>query len=236
MPAGALGAAEILRTWERGAALHAIDRALLLCALAAPELERASLAALSLGERDGLLLRLHERTFGERVQAVVACPACRAPLEVAVTVAGLRVTAPGDAAPTVALADRQLRLRKLDSRDLAAIATVADAAAARRQLIARGIVGEPGTLSESDEALVAQRLGELDPQADLVFDLSCGECQERFTTQLDLGEYVWSELSLEARRLMSEVVTLARAFKWSEADILAMSPRRRQLYLELADA
>ena len=38
----------------------------------------------------------------------------------------------------------------------------------------------------------------------------------------------------EATRLLGEVHTLARAYHWREAEILAMSSRRRQAYLELA--
>jgi hypothetical protein len=33
--------------------------------------------------------------------------------------------------------------------------------------------------------------------------------------------------------MLREVDTLAAAYHWAEADILALSPRRRQAYLEL---
>ncbi len=49
----------------------------------------------------------------------------------------------------------------------------------------------------------------------------------------DIAAYFWAELAAEAKRLLREVDALARAYGWREADILALSPRRRQAYLEL---
>jgi hypothetical protein len=230
-----LTAAEVLRVWEIGGVLHPIDRALLLCGFAAPEVDPASLAALSLGERDALLLELRARTFGDRIDAVIDCERCKAGLELSITVDSLRIGAPG-ADPRVVFEDRELALRKLDSRDLAAIARIADASEARRMLVVRGVIGDPGALSEAELAKVAERLGEIDPQADLVFDLICSECRCRFAAPFDIASFVWGEVSIEARRLMQEVVALARAFGWSEREILAMSRKRRERYLELAEA
>ena len=49
---------------------------------------------------------------------------------------------------------------------------------------------------------------------------------------LDIVSFLWSEISSLAKRHLREVHTLAWAYGWSEADILAMSPARRQFYLE----
>jgi len=49
----------------------------------------------------------------------------------------------------------------------------------------------------------------------------------------DILTYLWSEIEDWAQRLLLEVHTLALAYGWSERDILAMSPRRRRLYLEM---
>ena len=45
-----------------------------------------------------------------------------------------------------------------------------------------------------------------------------------------------AELATQAKRLLREVHFLARAYGWREADILAMSARRRQAYLEMVGA
>ena len=44
------------------------------------------------------------------------------------------------------------------------------------------------------------------------------------------------EVEAEAMRLLRDVHVLARQYGWREADIIAMSPLRRQMYVEMADA
>jgi hypothetical protein len=65
-------------------------------------------------------------------------------------------------------------------------------------------------------------------------DLTCPSCQEPWEVTLDIVTYLWDEIAAEARRLIYEVDVLARAYGWREADVLAMTPQRRQAYLELA--
>jgi hypothetical protein len=45
--------------------------------------------------------------------------------------------------------------------------------------------------------------------------------------------FFWKEIAAHAKRLLREVHILAAAYKWREADILAMNPNRRQYYLEM---
>ena len=45
--------------------------------------------------------------------------------------------------------------------------------------------------------------------------------------------YLWHEVDAWALRLLRDVHRLARAYSWREADILALSPSRRQCYLDL---
>ena len=53
---------------------------------------------------------------------------------------------------------------------------------------------------------------------------------------LDVASFVWEELDGWARRLLQDVAVLARAFGWTEEDGVALSPTRREAYLELAGA
>jgi hypothetical protein len=50
---------------------------------------------------------------------------------------------------------------------------------------------------------------------------------------LDIASYLWSEIHAWAGRMLRDVHALAAAYGWREADILAMSPWRRQAYLEM---
>ena len=53
------------------------------------------------------------------------------------------------------------------------------------------------------------------------------------TNPPDIASFFWSEIHSWAQRALREVATLARAYGWREADILSMSARRRQAYLEM---
>ena len=64
--------------------------------------------------------------------------------------------------------------------------------------------------------------------------IHCPKCGSRWHSTFDIVSYFWSELEVRAKRQLWEVHTLAAAYGWSEADILDMSPMRRQLYMEMA--
>ena len=70
--------------------------------------------------------------------------------------------------------------------------------------------------------------------AALLVSLACTACGEKWEVAFDPSSFLAEELGAEARRAMAEVASLARAYGWSEREILAMSAARRQGYLELA--
>jgi hypothetical protein len=80
---------------------------------------------------------------------------------------------------------------------------------------------------------IATQMVEIDPQAEILFALSCPACQHEWQILFDIVSFLWTELSAQAKRLLLEVHELARHYSWHETDILAMSPMRRNLYLEL---
>ena len=82
---------------------------------------------------------------------------------------------------------------------------------------------------------IAQRLAEADPQADVQLAMACPKCQHAWKTPLDIVSYFWSEIDAWAARLLHEIHTLASAYGWREAEVLALSPWRRRAYLELIE-
>ena len=63
--------------------------------------------------------------------------------------------------------------------------------------------------------------------------LACPECGHRWTETFDIVSFLWAELDSCAHRLVGDVHSLASAYGWRESDVLALSPSRRQAYLEL---
>jgi hypothetical protein len=76
-----------------------------------------------------------------------------------------------------------------------------------------------------------QEMARLDPGADARVALECAGCGHRFERPLDIGGYLWDELDDWAGRTLAEVHVLARAYGWSESEILALSAPRRRHYL-----
>lgn len=74
---------------------------------------------------------------------------------------------------------------------------------------------------------------ECDPQAEVLLQLTCPSCQREWMITFDIVSFLWIEIHAHAKRLLQEVHTVARAYGWHEADILALSPVRRQFYLEM---
>jgi hypothetical protein len=243
----ALNAADLLRVWEVGRTQHPLERSLMLVAAVCPDLSEDEIAALPLGRRDAALFDLRDQTFGRQLSGYTACVRCGERLEFALDTAALRRRLLAEAAPpedTVREGEYEMQLRRLDSRDLAA-AAAADGVQAARSLLARRCVvraSEAGQPRDADDLpgwmleRLAEYLAACDPLADVQLAMSCPTCGGSWQAPLDIGAFVWLEVTAAARRLLDEVHALALAYGWREADVLAMTATRRQAYLELVGA
>ncbi len=235
-----LAPSDLLLLWERGAALHAVDRALLALATAEPERGADELARLPLGDRDARLLELRRVTIGDRLEAVATCPRCDVRVELELACADL--IAGEDAGAGEWELDHggaRLTLRVLDSRDAAAAAIAGrdgGVEAARSALLSRAVVEAERDLGPDATAVVAAALAERDPRAELLLDMTCPDCGHAWQPVLDVASFVWAELTARAERLLGDVHSLARAYGWREADVLALSEVRRTTYVALAEA
>jgi hypothetical protein len=238
-------ASELLQVWERGSDVAAVTRGLYLLSVSCDGLDGDGLLHLPLGRRDALLLQLHARLFGRQLDGVAQCPACGAAVEASFDADALLIEP--DAANEVARVmelhvpthDLRVRFRPANSGDLIALQACGDAASARQQLLQRCVIevvpeaGDHSTgLPDALQTELAQAMAEADPQADLQLAFRCPDCEHAWQPVFDIACFLWQELHAWALRLLRDVDTLARHYHWSEADILAMTPRRRQAYLE----
>jgi hypothetical protein len=241
----ALSGLEILRIWELGLEQHPLDRALITLNIAFPERSWDELVTLSIGRRDDLLLTLREHTFGSRLMGLAVCPGCQDRLEFALDIADIHTGQDVEAVDQeyqMTVDDYELHFRLLNSTDLAAIAGYRDVPAAHRLLVERcvvrawqnGAVVDVATLPETAFSALAKQMARYDPQAEVVLDLNCATCGQRWQTIFDIVLFLWGEICAQAKRLLREVHTLAQSYGWREVDILSMSAARRQFYLEMA--
>jgi len=76
-------------------------------------------------------------------------------------------------------------------------------------------------------------MAELDPQAELLLNLSCPVCGHAFSTVFDTATFLFQELARRAGNLYREVHLLAFHYHWSEAEIMGMTAAKRHRYLDL---
>lgn len=224
----------MLDLWERGVQQHPLDRNLLLLSGARPGETLASLADVPIGQRDQALLAWRSASFGQTLPAYVDCPACRTRLEF--TLDSEYLCSDQDAAPIIV---DDMQVRRPTSRDLAAVLQLSDSEQAVYQLAQRCCTSEEGelpALSPEQVARIASALADADAAADIVLDLSCEHCGHAWQTEFDIGGYLWQELEAQTARLLAEVHTLARAYGWSQSEVLNMNPARRAAYLGMVAA
>ena len=240
----ALSSAELMTVWEQGVSQPWAQRALVLLAVACAEDEKADrLAQLSIGQRDACLLALREKIFGPQLAGVVPCPACGEVLEFGIKAAEIRATPTVGPTEMMDLShtDYEVRFRLPNSLDMTCLDPKADNRTNRQRLLTRcvlvarraGAEITPDELPPEVVAAIAERMAEADPQAEVQLALACPKCAHHWQVPLDILSFFWSEINAWAIRLLHDVHVLASAYGWREADILAMSPKRRQAYLEL---
>jgi hypothetical protein len=142
----------------------------------------------------------------------------------------------------VTLGDYALRVRPPDSADLLAAASCVDAQTARELLVERCVVAahrdgaavEPSDLPPHTVAALAEHLAAADAHLETLLDLTCPACAATWRAELDAAAFVWEEIRARALVLLDDVDVLARAYGWTEAEILTLGAERRRLYVERA--
>jgi hypothetical protein len=240
-------AVELLNVWEDGADCASARRGLLLLKAIFPGASPDALAALSIGRRDAELLRLREALRGPRMAAFAVCPACRERLELTLdtrellSLEGRGGTEIETGAISLALGNCSVAFRLPTTQDVLAAEAAEDVNGAESLILDRCLLsaeknGAPVSALELPAEVVsgiAELMAEADPLADIRLNIRCPACEHTWRAELDIVSFLWTEIEVWARRILSEVHTLARAYGWREADILALSARRRQVYLEM---
>jgi len=231
-----LSAVSLLEVWERGRAATPAARALALLAAACPELPFDAVAALPVGERDLRLLTLRAWAFGATAQALAECPACAERVEVACPTASLPAAAPAQPIFAVTFDDVRYDVRVPSAGDLVMAAGVGDRETARRLVLERCLMGlAPAALPPGALDAIVTGMAQHDPGAVIELALECPACGHGWSAAFEVAQFFWQEIESWARRLLREVHALASAYGWTEAETLALTPWRRQQYLEMAD-
>jgi hypothetical protein len=204
----------------------------------------AEVASLSVGERDRRLLTLRIWTFGSQLASSAICSGCKERLEWTLNAADLQRDSQPPAVANLAADGYQIEFRVPNTLDLEALTDCADVSSGHGILLERCVLSArfdgheiaARSLPQSLISAIVKRMGEVDPQAEVNFDLHCPACGNSWPILFDIESFFWTELNAWAHRILQEVHLLASAYGWREIDILNLSPWRRQCYLEMASA
>jgi hypothetical protein len=215
--------------------------------------DRDAVCALTIGDRNRALLAALAATYGMPDSLVARCPetACGAsvdlPLDLAFFIAAKSAHAANDEHRIVLPADdRQIgvRFRLPNGHDLAASVTEAQdgPSMAARHLLQRCVLAtdhaEPAGIERYRDAIafaVEGAMEALDPMAEITLQSSCPECGGPVVGTLDPFGLIVAAMDRNGGVFL-EIDRLARAYHWSEGDILALPAMRRRHYLALIEA
>jgi hypothetical protein len=235
---------DLLDAWAAAAALGPSARSLALLQVAEPDVQMAELAALPLGRCEEQLLELRSRLFGRTLEASITCPSCGERLELDTRPEEF-VGWPADAAAATVESVREggwlVRFRLPASHDLAAVEGRRDPDVIARALLGRCLIeasldGGAMAVDEVPLALaqaVGRRMAELDPLPVAAVEVECAQCGHCWRAPVNLSGFVWAEVDAWAQRTLRQVHELASAYSWTEETVLALSPARRERYLQM---
>lgn len=198
------------------------------------------------------MLQLRRLTLGERISCVLECPesSCREKMDLDLNVSDLLLPPHPHQKETheTVVADEEERYRVgfrlpngADQESAAALACE-DIQAAVNLVLQRCVekVTRDGEDEQPLDALplvvsesLPQVMAELDPQAEILLNLTCPTCGASFVVPFDTADYFCRELSARGGDLYREVHLLAYHYHWSESEIMAMTRRKRSIYLGL---
>lgn len=203
---------------------------------------------LSVGDRESLLLHLRRITLGERLSCILQCPACEKKMDLDLSVTELILppypheTRFHESAIEDGDASYRVVFRTPNGEDQEAVAAmVGESVASAADLVLRRCVSQIATaggetiegVPDAVRRALPARMAELDPQADVLLDLTCPECATQFIVPFDIADYLFKEMATQERDFYRGVHWLSFHYHWDEDTILKLGRRKRQIYLEL---
>jgi hypothetical protein len=216
--------APLLDLMAQGESLSLLERAVLLYNTACPDTDPAVAWDVPVGDRDRAIWQAWRQDQGAILEAISACPKCGEAVEFAL---------PDDFTPPAA--KRTQAMLNVDGRDFTLrFPTSRDLYAAQQGAFKPGdlIVDDDGTPELTEEAIEAA-LEAGDPGLDMVITHTCPACAAVWGQSFDVIRFVWQDCVQRAEKLLRDIDVIARAYTWSETEILTLSEDRRGRYVAM---
>ena len=211
-----------------------------------PAVDRNTIRRLLVGDREFLLLKLYQLTFGNNLLAWLNCPAegCGESLEFpifldACVIEACPITSRIWQLKTSEKGDCSIRFRLPTGGDQEALSNCCDAEGdILQQRILRACCAEADStrvenLSPEERSCIEYQMNRLAPQFEVEVEASCPDCGSDFSTHIDVPFLALAEMKLTEAELDREIHYLAWHYHWPETEILALTPGRRRRYIDL---
>jgi hypothetical protein len=213
-----------------------------------PELPLDSdlVARLTIGDKTALMLHFHRLMFGDTINAELSCPSCQKMISLEILVSDLLVSPKPDPQTEyqVEVDNFALKLRPVNGKDQQALLSLSEKSANKMSeyiscMIRACVISSnpplPENISHKDELFrkISSKLGELDPQADILIDIKCPTCIHAFNTIFFIEDFVFQEIYARQQQLDNEIHLIAFYYHWNEDEILSLSTKRRKRHVEL---
>jgi hypothetical protein len=219
---------------------------------------------LLVADRQYLLLKLREATFGERIYANPFCPwpDCGKRMSIDFSIYDIPVIDSADKGPiftmdlssdAVFIDENEERFTEVSFRlpngedqetispMLAENESKAFALLLERCILRIGSINNPGRegiqkLSPLARLEIEKKMEEIGPKVELTLETSCPECERDFTVPFDIQDFIFGEFRTDLDLLYREIHYLAYHYHWGEREIMEMPREKRRRYIEvLAD-
>jgi hypothetical protein len=182
------------------------------------------------GTRNARLMAIRHANLGRWMACLTPCPACGETLELELDMLDF-AGVPSATHVELEYEGDTLAFRLPGVAEIEAAARSGTPARLLEELaidLPPGVdLGAPALLDEVSAAFDAA-----DPLGCIVMESLCPACGTLSRPPLDPLALVWHELASVAQRLEDEVHVLARAYGWSEHEILALPDARRRRYVD----
>lgn len=218
---------------------------------------------LLVADRQYLLLKLREVTFGDQVQAHIFCPwpGCGKKFDIDFSMRDIPVKESEDKGPMYnvqlspeaalrqngeVLSEVVFRLPTGADQEAISPLLCENEATALTRLLDR-CIQSIGRVQNPNDQLIARlsprarmeiegRMQAVAPQVQMTMEADCPECGREFAVPFDLQDFFFGELRTSRDLLYREVHYLAYHYHWSEREIMRMPREKRHQYIEvLAD-
>lgn len=215
---------------------------------------------LLVSDREFLLLKLRQNTFGDRIQSNLPCPwpECHHKIDIDFNISDIPITASpsikasyeikldaSEHSPTVNVMSKIISFRLPNGSDQEAITQFIDTneSLAMNQLLRHCLLSidneNPPTAISIDRLTLAERfqiersMEAIAPNLDLTMELSCPHCKRSFVAPFEIQDFFFGELRTDLELLFRETHYLAFHYHWSESEILSMPRQKRRKYIEI---